>query len=520
MKIIPRGAFREEMISTEALDTDDFGEFAARKTRYEILWSQYQNDVYRNIHQWARTYKTRFALYQYIRNIYSPAYRLGTFWQTYLMGGALDPKAENEGALPIETENEALRPAIAQLWRWSNWHVRKDQLTLRGAVMGDAFLRVVDDVGANKIYLDLVHPGIVSNVLADDYGNVKAYEIIEERVDPRTDRPVVYRETATREGQNVVYRTYLNDALFSWNGIAAEWEEPYGFIPMVHLQHNDVGLGWGWSEFHPARSKIHEVDDLASLLGDQVRKAVLGSGFIIAGAKKPDGALTPSDYATRKATENLATGGYPELGREEVNTLYVSSPSVTVSPMALDLDVEGTLAHIQKILEELERDYPELKFDTLRASGDVSGKSLRIARQPAETKVKQRRANYDDALIRAQMMALSIMGLRGLAPGLDLNSFAAGDLEHNIGDREVFALDDEERWTSEQVFWLAAKTAGEAGLPLELYLRRAGWSEEELAELMANPEMVAKRELIESLAEGEDAESTREGDQERADDDR
>ena len=44
----------------------------------------------------------------------------------------------------------------------------------------------------------------------------------------------------------------------------------------------------------------------------------------------------------------------------------------------------------EEIILEIERDYPELRFEQLRTSGDVSGKALRVAQQPAASKVERR----------------------------------------------------------------------------------------------------------------------------------
>lgn len=243
---------------------------------------------------------------------------------------------------------------------------------------------------------------------------------------------------------------------------------------------------------------MHELDDLGSLLSDKVRKMVEGSGFAFIGAKKPETSLTPSTYEGRQAVENSPSRGKPQLGREEIPVYYLPKDA-SVASMSIDLDIAGIVSHIQEIQKDLERDYPELRFDVLRASGDISGKSLRIARQPAETKVNQRRANYDDALVRAQQMALTIGGFRNYFSGISLDSYASGMLDHSIGEREVFYSDPMDKYEEEKLFWEAAKIATESGLSLEIYLARAGWTEKELQLLADDPEMQAKLKLLENL---------------------
>lgn len=508
-------AFREAFVSAETLDPDEFNEFGARQTRYEIFWSMYENTAYREIHRWAKTYKTKYGLYRYIRNIYNPAYRLGEFWKTHLWGGTLDLETE-EGALPIVTDNDGLRPAIADVWRWSNWYVRKDICTLYGSVFGDVFLRVVDDVEREHVYLDVLHPGTVESVTVDPFGNIKGYAIEEMRKDPMNpEKSVTYREEAERgEGEAVTYRTYLDGKPFAWNEVAAEWQEPYGFIPLVHVQHNDVGLDWGWSELHPARSKMHELDDVASILSDQIRKTT-NVKWMFAGIKKSDTSPTPAGVSTE-------TSSTPEPGREEEPAFFASDPQARPFPLVAQLDIEGTVNHILEILRDLERDYPELKFDALRASGDVSGKALRVARQPAEAKVLQRRAAYDDSLVRAQQMAVAIGGFRkyeGFA-GFGLESYAAGDLDHQIGERPVFAVDTMDELEEKKLFWETAGMAIKANVPLDGYLRDAGWDEERIKSLTDSPEYQARLALMQMALMGrgpggqnQDDEGDQEGDE-------
>jgi hypothetical protein len=184
-------AFREAMLTSTALDdatANDYGSYAARRTRYAIEWAFFENTAYRNIHDWATKFKADYSLYKYTRNVYNPAYRLADFWRTHIMGGSLDPLAGDglsaPSALPILTDNAALRPALAQLWRDSNWQINKNLLALHGALFGDAFIQPVEDVQRQKVYLKVIHPGLVRSVALDPFGNVKAYVIEDQRPDP------------------------------------------------------------------------------------------------------------------------------------------------------------------------------------------------------------------------------------------------------------------------------------------------------------------------------------------------
>ncbi len=507
-------AFREPYLVSR-FDQEDFGDFDARQLRYAIYWSFYENTAYRNVHKWGRKYKIDYGLYRYIRGIYNPTYRLGEFWKTHLWGGPLDPMAgdgqQEATALPIaipaeNADADALRLSLALLWKWSNWQTRKDIVSLTGAVLGDVALQVVDDTERGRVYLDVVHPTVIRDVTLDAYGNVKGYVFQEERRNPANrGQMVTYSEICSRDGDMVVYQTLMNQRPYPWNGEAAEWSEPYGFVPLVMIQHNNVGADWGWSEVHPGRGKFQEADDIASKLDDQIRK-VVDSPWFLAGVSKPKSTRTATSLDDEAYQETDAALDRPTPGQEEVPMIYTPNAQASAKSMVGDLDIGAVNEVVGSLLKEIERDYPEVQMDIWTAGGDTSGRALRVARQRAESKVVQRRPNYDDALVRAQQMAVAIGGWRGyegFAP-FNLDSYQAGRLTHGIGKRGVFAadpLDDEEQ---EDAFWTAAQKAIKSGVPLLAYLRRRGWTDEQIALIESEPEYQQRRQMMALMGESQD----------------
>ncbi len=477
-------AFREAYVTSSVIDTDDWSEQQARMLRYQVMWAQYEGTTYRDVHSWATQYRKDYALYKYVRPIYNPAWRLGEFWKAHLYGGLLDVEARAEGAIPIGTESETLRPAIAELWKWSRWQVQKDVLTVRGAILGDAILQVVDDVNRERVYLKLLYPGVIESIDKDAFGNVKGYVIQDVRADPLGKvRTAAYREEVTRNGDDVVYATFLNGEPYAWPenvDVTGEpvsgWSEPYGFVPMAVVQHNDVGLDWGWSELHPVRAKIQEADDVASMLSDQVRQHI-DPVWLMKGMK-------PTTSLSISGASDTADSDVPAPGREERKLIWVKE-GADAQAMIADLDLENVLAHLAAILKEIERDVLELSQDIHTASGSASGRALRTARQPVVSKVLQRRVNYDAALVSAQQMAIAIGGFRGYEgfAGFDLDSYGKGDLAHSVVHREVFAEDPLDDIEINSAFWLAAEQAKKAGVSLEAYLKEAGWDDDRIAEL-------------------------------------
>lgn len=478
-------AFRQDYQASTPEGSEEWESWDGRRARYALYWGMFENNAYDAVRRWATKYKSDYGLYKYTRNIYNPAYRLAQFHRSHVWGGALHPDAAAEGALPIFTENEELRVAIATLWQASNWSTNKDTVPLWGATMGDAVLRVIDDAERGRVYLKLTHPGTLKDVTTDPFGNVKAYELQEERAHPeRPKTTVVYTERASRDGDNVVYETFLDGKPYAW-GAEAAWEEPYGFVPMVLLQHNNVGLPWGWAELHPCLSKAREVDDIASKTSDQIRKMV-DAPWLLAGVNPP-----PSKPVTSGAA---ATTTDTQPGRQEIPMLY-GAVGASATPLVAPLDLAAALKHIESISAEIEKEYPELRYDLGKARGEVSGRALRIARQDVETKMQERRGVYDNVLVRAQQMAVAIGGMRNYPgyEGFSLESYAAGELEHKIGERPVFSDDPLDRLEIEEALWRAASAAGDNGVSLKFFLKRQGWSDAEIDEVMQSDEYQARQ---------------------------
>jgi len=477
-------------------EPEDFEDYDNRRVRYALLWAFFENTAYSRVHTWAASYMKEFGLYRYTRGIYNPGYRLCTFWQQHLMGGQLDQEAGDgekaPSALPILTDNDKIRPMIARLWEESKWLVNKDLYTLWGSVLGDVALQVVDDTYKGRVRIQPMSPYGFEELTLDPMGNVKGYTYLETKEHPnKKGTSATYKEECERDGSQVVYRTYLDDKPYAWPGQEDEegvgrdeWAVDYTFVPLVMVQHNDVGLDWGWSEMHPGRAKFSESDDIASKLSDQIRKAV-DPKWMFTGVSAPTTEANATIRSRDTETYGRSSGAAdnPMPGREELDALYAPQ-GASVHALVHQLDIAGVVTHLSGMLAELERDYPELQMDIWTAGGDASGRALRVARQRVEKKVRQRRVNYDGGLVRAQQMALSIAGWRGYEgyEGVNLDTYWQGGLDHSIAKRPVFAEDPLDDIAFNGAFWNAAKEAVAAGCPLSFYLQEeAGWDEEKIA---------------------------------------
>jgi hypothetical protein len=473
--------FKEQFL-TSALNNvgvSEWGDWDSRQGRYRLLWSYYEGSAYRNIHTWARRYKDSFGLDRYVRDLFNPMSALGSVYESYVWGGWLDPTASNnpQSALPIETENENLRLALATLWRASQWTTQRNIIPLRGSVIGDVFISVVDNPARGDVYLQRVDAETIATVEKDGMGNVKAYTKLYRR--PDDINPLVsaeYKEVVSRDGDDVVYQLYKNGELYPWGGDVAEWAIPYGFVPMVHIQHHDIGRAWGMAEGHPSLPLFREVDETMSRIGDKVGQQ-LNAPVLFAGMQEP--VQRPNTGAPNTLTTPQ------DAGKDQIPTLYAPDPAAKAQFLVADLPLAEALEVVKAHQAELERRYPELAIGN-GEGGVRSGTAEQERHRAAENKIQERRANYDAGLVKAQQMAVAIGGWRQYPSyePFSLNSYDAGELDHSIAYRDVFRRDDTTQIAIATMRATGIKTMVDAGANLKAAAIMFGLTEEEAQALI------------------------------------
>lgn len=420
----------------EALIPDErwgWGDYPNRAMRYRLYEGLYHNVAYRQIETYSAVMKHDYDLYKHIRGIYNPVYRLVELIVAKTMGGALDWDGLETGALILTRADPALTEAILQVMQWSNWQTRKSLFARQMTTLGDGFLWIDDDPMRGKVRIEPLHAAKLKAATFDGVGNIKAACIEYEREwmpDGGELKNGTYRMDVDKER----FATFKDDEPFSWTDTGlAEWPNEYGFVPLAHGPFKDEGLMWGANCFHTALSKIHEINDAASILNDNIRKAN-NITWYLAGTQAGQ---------TLKFSGNLADGttvSDPSAQRDKVNTLHGPAGSQPHA-MHFPLDIANTGLNIQNLLMELERDMPELTMQRIRdGNSGLSGVAIRNMYGDAVGRLDEAAGNLDDVLIRALQMAVAMGGYRGydgFGP-FNLESYDRGDLDFNIKERQHF----------------------------------------------------------------------------------
>jgi hypothetical protein len=419
-----------------------------RMMRYAMNAAYYNNTVYRNINRLAPTLRQQYALYKHIRGVYNPVARLVDLYVANVYGGTIDYEMMSKGAIPLFSDgNDTLLEAIQTGWRWSNWQTQKSLFVRNGAQFGDAAIWIQDDLRRSKARMEVVHPAKIKGAEFDDSGNVKKVEFEYRMSLPDVDKGREFAYGMIVDKEWFVTLKDGNPYPFMENSageMVPEWKNEYGFVPLVIVQHKDVGQAWGASAFHSSIHKINEINDAASMLNDNIRKSV-NVVWYYRGVSKSSDITVPgqTDDATRSTDATSRKDVSPALYNPDKD-------APEPFPMVFPVDIADANANILQMMSELENDLPELALHRLRQiGGNLSGVSIRNLYTDARSRFTEARGNYDDGLVRANQMMVAIGGYRGYNgfAGLGLDSYERGDLDHFIKDRPIFedALTKQER---------------------------------------------------------------------------
>lgn len=341
--------------------------------------------------------------------------------------------------LPEGSATAALVDAIERIWKWSNLTIAKQPLCRFAANQGVAGLRIVarnsPDILQRRVYLKVEHPRVIRDAELDDRGNVTAIQLeydltIGLAEDSQT---ITIREEMTKEE----IRTWRIDQgspipfdLFAMSagGPLASYPNALGVVPYVLLRHTGTGDTWSANAWSAARNPIDRLNALLSHIDVQIHRHVKAKWLIAVAGAAP-----------------------VEIDLSDLSVVYVDtrnqSGTPLMQPMVAPLDLSGAISQATMQLGIIEDALPELKATGGKFLSNQSGETIAELRKPAEDKIGLARANYEDALIRAQQIAVSwgiLLGLWDVGTGMGDRAaadraFQGGYEDHRFNTRPLLS---------------------------------------------------------------------------------
>lgn len=299
-------------------------------------------------------------------------------------------------------EPEEAQPTVDKILEWSNWRTQGNLYVHYGALFGEVYLLVNDNlpypviqpVSPMSTYLDEKRGLIVRNIPNED-GDLEEFAWL------FTD-------------------TYIQ--IYKDGKLRSTKKHNLGFIPMVYCRNKDVGGNMGLNSFHNVIDEINAVNEMATIL----QEAILRS-------------INPIKVITGAEESNLQWGNDLTAFLKDGADLKLVQGQV---------DVAGILTFVKDIKQEVKQALPEFVFDTLRAPGlerPNSADALRIYAQELMTKIDRMRDSYDRALEQAVNYAVLAARQMNLRPG------EVPDNWHFDQDRPIIKFTDPAQGQKEEI---------------------------------------------------------------------
>lgn len=455
-----------------------WGDYATRLARYEIFDGYYNNVAYNRFRTYSEGLKQRERLYKHTRGVYNPIARLVDLYVSKMFPNTLDMALAKTGAIPIIDSTPELDQSIITLWKASNWGSKKGVYVRNGGRFGDSYIMSVDDIANGRVFMQVVDPRKVKNVSHDATGKVTHIEF-------------EYQQQINKNWVTIGLAITPESFVTTVNGNRAKlfenargelvdtWENEYGFVPVEHVMHTDIDRDYGANAFYTQIHKVNELNDLASINNDGARKQANMPIVII-------GDIIDKLDMGSDGSQNTDGNRDDRPRKDTVSTLNLTQGS-DAKPLPPAIDLMATLANIQELLAELERDMPELSLHRLRGGTNITAPGINAVYNDAVSRLEEKQGIYSSGLVNAQKMAIAIGGMRGYKgyEPYNLMSLENGDLDHNIKPVAIIGdkLSKNEKLTQTSSFLL------QSGTP-DFVFQEIGWSQDESLELSSNAQSV------------------------------
>lgn len=96
-------------------------------------------------------------------------------------------------------------------------------------------------------------------------------------------------------------------------------------------------------------------------------------------------------------------------------------PNPTLDSLVPDIDIAAVTAFVMDCLDQLRAAQPELLLNNVKLLSGISGETLSRVLEPAKSACLRARQRYEDALVRAMQLAVSV-GIYNDVPGFDVGT--------------------------------------------------------------------------------------------------
>lgn len=412
----------------------------------------------------------------------NPARLVVEFHAGHMFTGLL-PKA-----LPIQTENPKIIPAIEQMWDWSNWSQRK-QAFARWVGIREGIVKVIE-LEDGRPADQIIDPRTVIEHELNPRGHTIRIVIQYQVEFPKEDGT---RETKvhTEEWTKDRYRTWLGDMagnnLEALDGLQEDVPlSSFGidFVPFVWAPFSELSPGIAVGAYEPHIEVIDNLAAAATRLDSMLfryNRAIWGlEGTGLDQNQRPLSppqiqgsfaqSMDPETGEDRLSPDGLARFERPqgmEIVKIHGDPFYRLPAGWSLKSLIANVDFRAALDILMSKHEWAQMVMPELLYYQTKDVANESGIAVRYKLAGAIDRNLEARGNAENAVVRLNQMKLTIAAKNNIVSGginfSQLGSFENGDFEHTFEEREVMPESPMERATTFQVKLTNAQIMRELG---------------------------------------------------------
>lgn len=466
------------------------------------------------------------AVYKNTRLLHKQTNAIVGLYEQHVYAGSLSVDGEpasdgSRGAIPIdpqtsnETMDKALVKAVHKFWSINNWRQRMRLCAKYPAILGDVMAELIDDVEHGVVMVRFVWPGMISDLVLDDAGNVKQYALEYEVDIPASEGAF----GVTRQAERYTYRKEVTGSHFYYykNGQPHDYTEhnrkriepnPYGFVPAVWFRFEEmIDSNRGMGAFEKTLVSVMEINSLLSNAFDGVGRHLRSPVGVVDG---DDASLNAFKNLTITLQNGLRLGTWSSDAESQVRQLRrAAAEQSDLLPMGpqgkfitVPFDLSGLKDVINTVLESMATENPETEYGKrLLEMTQATGPGVSRLLAPIVGLVESARGNLDPRMVALSQMGVAMMGFRvnldeekggykrelleqrksryDVFRPFGLESWGKGDLDFVIADRPVFEDTPEER-----VAYLVLAES----LTTEWAMLRAGIPKEEVDKILKEKE--------------------------------
>jgi len=378
--------------------------FTPTPDRYAVYEAYYEGRAYDFDIRKLRD-PTEVPLPKQIQPVHLFVRRAVNWWPGHVYPGVMTadglPASTRPNRIPYgDDTDERVRLAVQQAFLWGSQGFDLSVYIRTGSMLGDVFAEVVSDVERQKVYPKLIHPRFITDIEWNDTGDIVMYRVEIPQRDDRG-RSYTWGKIVTKES----ITTLKDGRPHGYDGQPETIPNPWGFVPGVFVQHQNVGSQHGDPCFAGTLTRMDGLNGVATAINEYMLRFV--NQFVVIGSEDAAGLrdIIGAINDARSASDDTSRSARPN----DRIPIMAAQGNIQAVRLFENMGLADAVPHIERLIDEIEKDLPEITLnEKLLGMTQVTEPGAQSLSEDVQHKLDDAAANYDSGLIRLGQMCISM----------------------------------------------------------------------------------------------------------------